>query len=360
MNTIMISNGLSGRMLNRFMGHAYNYCGAIRQGDSVAHEAKGNLLMILSLIGVRWRKSCVCAPIARGADSRSFLSAIRLHLHELRVVLNKRIIDQSIEPSELGFRYEIEIASGQLVEIDKVIKGCKLEIKGHIFDIDLIPFGHGSFDVIIGMDWLSNHKAEIIYHEKVVRIPLLDGKVLRVLGERPKEKARLLMSIKASDKKQGEIIVVRDFLERSCWDNSRNSRTKVSFHQAHRLGEHRNGLVIHMLVEKRYPLTKEVLSQLLDLKLETKEDSTMALELIKFVKQQLEEFEDSDDDDLAKSDHEEAERIWSSYEDYLSFESRFEDLKTILFGKTEVQDNPPPKEPKVKPKYEEYLRSSLK
>nr|GEX15364.1 hypothetical protein [Tanacetum cinerariifolium] len=83
-----------------------------------------------------------------------------------------------IEPSELGFKYEIKIASWQLVEIDKVIKGCKLEIKGHVFNIDLIPFGHGSFDVIISMDWLSNHKAEIICHEKVARIPLLDGKEL--------------------------------------------------------------------------------------------------------------------------------------------------------------------------------------
>ncbi|GKE91018.1 putative reverse transcriptase domain-containing protein, partial [Tanacetum coccineum] len=92
-----------------------------------------------------------------------------------------------IEPSELGFRYEIEIASGQLVEIDKVIKGC--------------------------MDWLSNHKAEIIYHEKVVRIPLLDGKLLRVLGERLKEKARLLMSTKAREKEQEEIVVVRYFPE---------------------------------------------------------------------------------------------------------------------------------------------------
>ncbi|GKA12271.1 reverse transcriptase domain-containing protein [Tanacetum coccineum] len=98
-----------------------------------------------------------------------------------------------IVPNELGFRYEIEIASGQLVEIDKVIKGCKLEIEG--------------------MDWLSNHKAAIICHEKVVRIPLLDGKVLRVLGERPEEKARLLMSAKASDKKQEEIVVVKDFPE---------------------------------------------------------------------------------------------------------------------------------------------------
>ncbi|GJV58174.1 putative reverse transcriptase domain-containing protein, partial [Tanacetum coccineum] len=83
-----------------------------------------------------------------------------------------------------GFRYEIEIASGQLVEIDKVIKGCKLEIDGH---------------------------AEIICHEKVVKIPLSDGKVLRVVGERPGEKARLLMSAKSSDKKQEEIVVVRDF-----------------------------------------------------------------------------------------------------------------------------------------------------
>ncbi|GKA60881.1 putative reverse transcriptase domain-containing protein [Tanacetum coccineum] len=118
-----------------------------------------------------------------------------------------------LEPSDLGFRYEIEMVSGQLVEIDKVIKGCKLEIEGRVFDIDLIPFGHGSFDVIIGMDWLSNYKDEIICHEKVVRIPLPDGKVLRVVGERPKEKARLLMSAKAGDKKQEEIVMVRDFLE---------------------------------------------------------------------------------------------------------------------------------------------------
>nr|GEY24083.1 putative reverse transcriptase domain-containing protein [Tanacetum cinerariifolium] len=116
---------------------------------------------------------------------------------------------RGIDPSDLGFRYEIKIASRQLVEIDKVIKRCKLEIEGRVFDIDLIPFGHGSFDVIIGMDWLSNHKAEIIYHEKLVRIPLLDGKVLRVLGEKPDEKMRQLKSAKANDKKQREIVVFR-------------------------------------------------------------------------------------------------------------------------------------------------------
>ncbi|GJZ56678.1 zinc finger, CCHC-type containing protein [Tanacetum coccineum] len=51
------------------------------------------------------------------------------------------------------------------------------------------------------------------------------------------------------------------------------------------------GLVIHMLVEKKYPLRKEVLKQMLRLKLESEEESTMALELIKFVKKILTELE---------------------------------------------------------------------
>nr|GEV00394.1 putative reverse transcriptase domain-containing protein [Tanacetum cinerariifolium] len=72
----------------------------------------------------------------------------------------------NIEPNDLGFSYEIEIASGQLVEINKAIRDCKLEIEGHTFDIELVPFGHGSFDVIVGMDWFSQHKAEIVFHKK--------------------------------------------------------------------------------------------------------------------------------------------------------------------------------------------------
>ncbi|GJT28351.1 reverse transcriptase domain-containing protein [Tanacetum coccineum] len=41
------------------------------------------------------------------------------------------------------------------------LRGCKLETRISIFTLDLIPLGHGSFDVIIGMDWLSHNKAVI-------------------------------------------------------------------------------------------------------------------------------------------------------------------------------------------------------
>ncbi|GJW07073.1 putative reverse transcriptase domain-containing protein [Tanacetum coccineum] len=104
-------------------------------------------------------------------------------------------------------------ASGQLVEINKVIRGCKLEIEGHTFDIDLILFGHESFDVTVGMDWLSRHKAKIVCHEKVVRIPLPNNEMLRVLGDRPEEKARQLKSAKAKEQKLKDIVVVRNFFE---------------------------------------------------------------------------------------------------------------------------------------------------
>ncbi|GKB47085.1 putative reverse transcriptase domain-containing protein [Tanacetum coccineum] len=44
----------------------------------------------------------------------------------------------------------------------------------HPFDIDLIPVELGSFDVIIGMDWLAKYHAMIVCDEKIVCIPYGD------------------------------------------------------------------------------------------------------------------------------------------------------------------------------------------
>ncbi|GJY90541.1 hypothetical protein Tco_0505737 [Tanacetum coccineum] len=42
-----------------------------------------------------------------------------------------------------------------------------------------------------------------------------------------------------------------------------------------------------MLVEKKYPLKKEIIEKMINLKLEAEEDSNMAFELIKFIKSQI-------------------------------------------------------------------------
>ncbi|GJR94801.1 hypothetical protein Tco_0266975 [Tanacetum coccineum] len=53
--------------------------------------------------------------------------------------------------------------------------------------------------------------------------------------------------------------------------------------------ELKDGTVIHMLVERRYPLSKDLLQRMLDLGLEVERESTSALDLIRFIKQQIDE-----------------------------------------------------------------------
>ncbi|GJY28480.1 hypothetical protein Tco_0404247 [Tanacetum coccineum] len=53
--------------------------------------------------------------------------------------------------------------------------------------------------------------------------------------------------------------------------------------------ELKDGTVIHMLVKRRYPLSKDLLQSMLDLGLEVERESTAALELIRFIMQQIDE-----------------------------------------------------------------------
>ncbi|GJW83737.1 putative reverse transcriptase domain-containing protein [Tanacetum coccineum] len=119
----------------------------------------------------------------------------------------------NVKPSIVNPSYVIEIAYGKKVEVDRIICGCKLELGNSLFTIDLIPLGHGSFDVIVGMDWLSQNKAVIVCHEKVVEIPLIGGEILRVQGERALGVGKTLMNVKVDEPKVGDISVVRDFVD---------------------------------------------------------------------------------------------------------------------------------------------------
>ncbi|XP_076934169.1 uncharacterized protein LOC143600333 [Bidens hawaiensis] len=60
-----------------------------------------------------------------------------------------------------------------------------MNLNGHTFSIDLMPMKLGSFDIIVGMDWLSSHRTEIVCFEKIIRILISDGQTLRVIGEKP-------------------------------------------------------------------------------------------------------------------------------------------------------------------------------
>ncbi|GKA66487.1 putative reverse transcriptase domain-containing protein [Tanacetum coccineum] len=113
----------------------------------------------------------------------------------------------NVRPSIVNPGYVIEVADGKKVEVDRIIRDCKLELGGSLFSINLIPLGHGSFDVIVGMDWLSQHKAVIICHEKVVEIPVEDDRILRVHRERAVRITKALKSAKKDEPKLNDISV---------------------------------------------------------------------------------------------------------------------------------------------------------
>ncbi|GKA39192.1 putative reverse transcriptase domain-containing protein [Tanacetum coccineum] len=111
-------------------------------------------------------------------------------------------------------------------------KGPNVVTVNHIFEIDLIPIKLGTFDVIIGMDWLVKHDVVIVCGEKVVRIPY-GNKMLIVEGDKGGSRLKIISCIKArkyveqgchlflahvtkkksKEKQMEDVPVIRDFPE---------------------------------------------------------------------------------------------------------------------------------------------------
>nr|GFC39194.1 putative reverse transcriptase domain-containing protein [Tanacetum cinerariifolium] len=109
--------------------------------------------------------------------------------------------------------YKVELANGKTVSTNTVLRGCTLAMFSHIFKIDLLPTRLGSFDVIVGMDWLSYHRAVIVCYERTIRIPFSNGEILEIHGERLEKDPKSLSCIKADEKRLDDIRTVRDFPE---------------------------------------------------------------------------------------------------------------------------------------------------
>ncbi|GJY75815.1 putative reverse transcriptase domain-containing protein [Tanacetum coccineum] len=100
-------------------------------------------------------------------------------------------LSSMLQLSEAGSHSDFSFISTSFVSL----LNAKSSFVNHGYLIEVAD-GHGSFDVIVGMDWLSEHKAEIVCHEKVVRIPLESDKILYVQGERTPGIAKALSNVK--------------------------------------------------------------------------------------------------------------------------------------------------------------------
>ncbi|GJS75138.1 putative reverse transcriptase domain-containing protein [Tanacetum coccineum] len=115
--------------------------------------------------------------------------------------------------STLDTSYAVELADGRILETNVILRGCTLGLLGQPFDIDLMPVELGSFDVIIGMDWLAKYHVVIVCDKKIVRIPYGD-ELLIIEGDACNGG---ITTKKADDKSKErrleDVLIVRDFPE---------------------------------------------------------------------------------------------------------------------------------------------------
>nr|GEX94038.1 hypothetical protein [Tanacetum cinerariifolium] len=76
-----------------------------------------------------------------------------------------------IIPTAIGNSYDVKLVDSIIVGVDTIMQGFTLKFLSHPFNIELMPVELGSFDVIIGMDWLRRCHAVIVCDEKLVQIP---------------------------------------------------------------------------------------------------------------------------------------------------------------------------------------------
>ncbi|GJU52728.1 putative reverse transcriptase domain-containing protein [Tanacetum coccineum] len=90
---------------------------------------------------------------------------------------------------------------------------CTLNFMNHPFNIDLMPIPLGSFDAIIGMDWLTKYHEDTACDEKIVRVPYAqeylskgcDVFLAHVTTKEAKDKSE--------EKRLEDVPIVRDFPE---------------------------------------------------------------------------------------------------------------------------------------------------
>nr|GEV54213.1 putative reverse transcriptase domain-containing protein [Tanacetum cinerariifolium] len=158
-------------------GHTRNYCP--NKNNPQGEEARGRAYVIKEadknqgsnvVMGMFLLNNHYATILFDSGSNKSFMNTSFSHL-----------ID--IDPVKLDTSYEVELANGRVASTNIVLKGCTINSVNYFFKIDLMPIELGTFDVIIGMDWLVEQDTVIVYGKKVVYVPY-KNKTLVVEGDR--------------------------------------------------------------------------------------------------------------------------------------------------------------------------------
>ena len=100
--------------------------------------------------------------------------AILIDSGAIHCYIDPKIVDRlHLEKSNLGKSILVQLANGTKRRVHDMVKSCSISLNGvnTSVDINIIPLG--SFDILIGMDWLDKYHIVLDYHRKA--FTCLDG-----------------------------------------------------------------------------------------------------------------------------------------------------------------------------------------
>ena len=75
----------------------------------------------------------------------------------------------SLEVVKQGIGWQVKLASRTKVSTDSLIQQCKLDLREFTTSVDLQVIPLGSYDIVLGMDWLGSKRVSIDCRKKTIR-----------------------------------------------------------------------------------------------------------------------------------------------------------------------------------------------
>jgi hypothetical protein len=108
---------------------------------------------------------------------------ILIHSGESHCYIDPKIVDRlHLEKSKLGKSSLVQLATGTKRRIHDMVSGCSISLNGVNTNVDLNIIPLGSYDILIGMDWLDKHHVVLDCHSKTFTCLDGDGKQIIVKG----------------------------------------------------------------------------------------------------------------------------------------------------------------------------------
>ena len=79
-----------------------------------------------------------------------------------------------IESQPIDGYMVVSVPNGDIMISESIVPGSRLVIQNKDFLADLIVLGIHDFDIVLGMDWLSKHRATLDFYKKEVRLVRLE------------------------------------------------------------------------------------------------------------------------------------------------------------------------------------------